>query len=182
MINNNRSVWQPPVAKHCSITGCLLTTTNPHPPPHRRRRRCPSQMPARAKRRSSLTPTPAHTRPLHRVTGAHHHPSTSPRVCPSPPRGMWANDVPRHRPIPPPPRSLPTATPNRHVTGERARVRHVTAVDNPHPPPHHPKPARTPRHGRRRPPPRPTTRTPATSPPPTTPTSQNGRLSPPRGM
>jgi hypothetical protein len=122
-----------------------------------------------ASARSSLTPTPAH------CTTSPTHPSTSPpRVCPSPPRGMWANDTPRHRPNPPPPRSLPTANPNRHVTGERARVRHVTAVNNPHPPPHHPKPARTPRHGRRRPPPLPTTRTPATSPPPTTPTSRNG--------
>jgi hypothetical protein len=100
--------------------------------------------------RSSLTPTPAHTCPLHRVTGAHHHPSTSPRVCPSPRRGMWANDLPHHRSNLLPRRSLPTATPNRHVTAETARVRHITATDDPHPPPYHPKAACTPRHGRRR--------------------------------
>ena len=27
MINNICNVWQPPIAKHCSITACLLTTT-----------------------------------------------------------------------------------------------------------------------------------------------------------
>jgi len=95
----------------------------------------------------------AHTCPLHCVTGAHHHLLTSPHVCPSPRRGMWAHDMPRHRPNPPPPCSLPTATPNCHVTGESARVRHVTTVDNPQPPPHHPKLACTPGHGRWRPPP-----------------------------
>jgi len=44
---------------------------------------------------------------------------------------MWANDLPRHRSKLPPRRSLPTATPNRHVTAETARVRHVTAADDP---------------------------------------------------
>ena len=143
---------------------CLLPPpTNNHPPPL-------SPLPlanartGQARARSSLTLTPAHciTSPA--------HPLTSPRICPSPPRGMWANNTPRHHPNPPPPRSLPMATPNRNITGERACVCHVTAADNPHLPHHHPKPARTPRHGRQPP----TTSVPAMSPPPMTPTSRNG--------
>jgi hypothetical protein len=113
--------------------------------------------------------------------------SCTPDIPPTRPLTVCSqpHDVPRHPSNPPPRRSLPTATPKRHVTAERARVRHVTAADDPHPPPHHPNAVRTPRHGRQRPPHAaswPTTNAPATSPPRTTPTSHNGCLSPPRGM
>ena len=126
---------------------------------------------------SLLMPMPTHARPLHCITGTHttHHPSASPHVCPSPHQGMWANDMPHHRSEPPP--WLPTATLNCHITNERACVCHITAANDPHPPPHHPKPARTPHHGWRRPPHavlQPLTSMPATPPLPMTLTSHSG--------
>ena len=114
----------------------------------------PSQLPlanartGQARACSSTTPTHAH---CPASPASNPPPTPPPRLCPSPRRGMWPNDTPRHCAHPPARRSLPTATPNRHVTAARARVRHVTAPDDPHLPPHHRKAARTPRHGRRRP-------------------------------
>jgi len=129
LIINNHNVWQPPVAKHCPITALPLTTTNTHP--------------------AAATVTAAPRK-------CPHGPSEG--SCPSPRRGMWANNTPRHHPNPPPRRSL---GPDRHVTAGRTRVRHVTAADDTRPPRHSTDDPRTPRHSRRQ-------HTPATSSPKTT--------------
>ena len=79
LIINNRNVWQPPIAKHCPITALPLTTTTTHP---------------------TTAAVPAAPRKCP------HGPSegtfiANPSMCPSPHRGMWASNTPRHRPSPP---------------------------------------------------------------------------------
>jgi len=73
-------------------------------------------------------------------------------VC-APPLVEGCGQATRHvtAQVPPPCRSLPTATPDCHVTGNTACVRHVTAATACHPLCHCPNTTRTPRHGRRRP-------------------------------
>jgi hypothetical protein len=143
------------VAKHCPIIPLLPTTTNQQPPAAAVAA-APRKCPHGPSEGALIANADAH--PLQA------HPSTSPRVCPSPPRGMWANDTPRHRPIPRhlahcqrQPRtatspvkgpayatSQPSTTPTRHLTTQNRRVRHVTDDDDPHhsqqqghPPRHH---------------------------------------------
>ena len=134
MINNTRNVWQPPVAKHCSITACLLTTTNPHPPA--------AAAVAAAPHKCLHGPSDgalivnAHTRP---------HPPTAPRHRRPPP----SVDIPPRLPLPP----------SRDV-GKRLATSplqppaaSLAANGDPQPPRHRWNSPRTPRHSRRRPPP-----------------------------
>ena len=132
-MTNDCNVWQPPIAKHCPITPLLVTTTNqPTSPPPRCRLRCPSQMPAQAKRGC------AHRRLrclchiiVHHVTA--YRPSPHPPhliPCPSPRRGMWADGFQQ------PPNNCLCPVPH-HPTKPPAVDRHVT-TQRPLPMPHHP--------------------------------------------
>ena len=111
LINNNCNVWQPPVAKHCPITPLLLTTTNPQSP--------------------TATVATAPRKCLHRPReGAL---IVNCCVCPSPHRGMWANNMPHHRP----------STPHHCPSPPTASLAANRDLWTPH---HHPKMTRTPRH------------------------------------
>ena len=127
MIINNFNIWQRVVAKHCPITALPLTT-NPHP----RRCRCPSRMPARAKRGRVHCQYRRVPLPSSRDVGKQH--ATSPPESPPPrrslptatPTAMSPLTQPAYATSPPP----PTAT--RPVTAQKQRVRHVTDDDDPH--------------------------------------------------
>jgi len=164
MIINHFNVWQPPVAKHWSITVCLLTTTTPP---------------------LSLAAAAVRERP-HGLNEARLSPPTTPRHR----HNRARHQLPRHIPRPPPTSSTspkyhvttvdkPRTTRHRRRQTPNSPEQHVTAIDEP----------RTTRHRRRRAPsdtspPLPALQTPrhhrARS--QTTPPHHYGCPSPPRGM
>ena len=97
-----------------------------------------------------IPPPPPSPLPLANARTGHVRARSSATAACAPPLVEGCGQTTRHvtARVPLPRRSLPM---DRHVTAEGARIRHVTAANDPYPPPHHPKPARTPRHGRRRP-------------------------------
>jgi len=126
---------------------CFLPPPTHHPPPP------PSLLPLTSAHmgqvsvHSSIMPTLNHCTMSLAPTPITHHLLTSPCICPSPRQGIWANNTPHHCSNPPPHCSLPTATPTCHVAAERVHICHITAADDPHLPPHHPKPVCMPHHG-----------------------------------
>ena len=148
---------------------CFLPPPTHIPPPP------PSPLPlanahtSQARARSSLTPTPTRCTNV-TPTLPHHHPSTAPAFAPPLAEGCGQTTchvtaqipcrVARRQRRPPTATSplkrlayatsQPPTTPNHHLTTSNRRVCHVMDDDDPQPPPH-PKAARMPRHGRRRP-------------------------------
>ena len=132
LIINNCHVWQPPVAKHCPIISCLLTTTTPFFPPTVPPAVAPRECPHGLSEGALVVNTDAHR--LCRVTTAHRcHVTVCRRSSRLPrhncrPSPMWvAQQTPRHRALPliPTPTTPATSQPTRHITIDNSR--HITA-------------------------------------------------------